>query len=833
MVNIVSKLRCFPVVRVFYLLLTPSLLTPSLLTPFLLTPLLLTPFLTSCSSDDDGYQSRLKELLMEDMSFTCEGGTQEQVYRHEDLSVYKVSNKESWCTSTLDVNNCKLVVSVKANNTYDARTDTVTLTDTISKSSRYLTVKQARNTGLFLDKTYAEASMYGDTISTKLKHNVSYEVQIPDTCNWVTQAQTSKTRGLDTTTITFYVKENKTYKDRDAVITVFNKDEKLTDKLTIHQPFKTEFKADSTNFEVNQYGDTITVNLTTNIPYDVIIPEDCSWITKKSSSGTRSQAALTRGTEKKTLTFFIKENKTYHGRDGVVTLSNKDAGVSIAIKIHQPFTAEFKPDKNYFEASQYGDTVSIKMTSNVSYDVTIPDDCDWITRIGSQKTRGVETSSILLKVAENKTYKAREAVVKVSNKDAGVSESITISQPFNTVFSVEKKDFEVPMEGSTFTVSLKHNIGYDVSIPSSCNWISKVTGARKAGIRSATRSAKGIDTTAIVFRAAENTTTKEREATITISNKDAGAEIKIYVHQPFTTTFTVDKTDAEVPMEGGTVTANVESNIPYEVKIPSDCNWVTLSSTSRTRGSKTSVLLFNVAANTSGRERCATITIGNNDLGITKALTIKQKFAAKFKVNTPALTVDDELGGTFSVSVSSNVDFTVSSQANWITVGSKEKVSGKNDEWTQQIIVSAMQSTDLSPSREGSVMFYAPDAEPSTVTVTQNRTFYFENSSITLTEAGQTLDLPLKNTKSRLITCTSNKPEVATVTSTGVSGVVKAVANGNAVITVKSADGKYSGTVNVIVDIPAPANVETVDDSEDDSDSDDSSGTRARRRIRK
>ena len=63
-------MRSFSVVRVFYLLLTPSLLTP-----FLLTPLLLTPFLTSCSSDDAGYQSHLKELLMEDMSFTCEGGT--------------------------------------------------------------------------------------------------------------------------------------------------------------------------------------------------------------------------------------------------------------------------------------------------------------------------------------------------------------------------------------------------------------------------------------------------------------------------------------------------------------------------------------------------------------------------------------------------------------------------------------------------------------------------------------------------------------------------------------------------------------------------------------
>lgn len=761
----------------------------------------------SCSSDDVGYQSHLKELLMEDMSFTCEGGTQEQEYRHENLSVYKVSNKGSWCSSTLDVNNSKLIVTVKANNTYSARTDTVTLTDTISKTSRSIAVKQARNIGLFLDKTNIEASMYGDTVSAKLMSNVGYEVQIPDTCEWVTRGNASKTRGLDTTNITFFVKENKTYKSRDAIITVINKDEKLTNKLTIHQPFNTVFKADSTNFEVKQYGDTITVNLTTNISYDVTIPETCKWITKKSSSGTSDQTAKTRGAETKAIIFFIKENSTYHGRDGVVTLSNKDAGVSIAIKVHQPFTAEFKPDKKYFEASQYGDTVSIKMTSNVSYDVTIPADCDWITRVDNRKTRGVETSSILLKVAENKTYKAREAVVKVGNKDAGVSESITISQPFNTVFTVEKKDFEIPMEGSTFTVNLKHNIGYDVSIPSSCNWISKVTGARKVGARgarntrSATRSKNGTDTTAIVFRAAENTTAKEREATITISNKDAGTEIKIYVHQPFTNTFTVDKTDAEVPMEGGTVTVNVESNIPYDVKIPSDCKWITQSSASRTRGSKTSVLLFNVAANTSGRERSATITIGNSDLGVTKALTIKQKFTAKFNVDATAIEID-ELGGTIGVSVAANVDVSVQAQADWLTLGNKTNVG--DGYWTQQISVSRF--TDKAAQRTGNVKFlYAAENQSVLVKVTQNRTLFITESAVTLTEEGQAQALTLTNTQSKSVTWTSSDTKVATVSS---AGSVKAVANGNAVITVKSADGKYVDTVNVTVDIPEPSKEE-------------------------
>ena len=806
-------------VRVFYLLLTPSLLTP-----FLLTPLLLTPFLTSCSSDDAGYQSHLKELLMEDMSFTCEGGTQEQVYRHEDLSVYKVSNKESWCTSTLDVNNCKLVVSVKANNTYDARTDTVTLTDTISKSSRYLTVKQARNSGLFLDKTYAEASMYGDTISAKLKYNVTYEVLIPDTCNWVTRVQTSKTRGLDSTTITFCVKENKTYKDRDAVITVFNEDEKLTDKLKIHQPFKTEFKADSTNFEVDQYGDTITVNLTTNISYDVTIPDTCSWISKKSSSGVRGQAALTRGTDTKTLIFFIKENKSYHDRDGVVTLSNKDAGASIVINIHQPFKAVFSPDKKYVEASQYGDTVTIKMTSNISYDVTIPDGCDWISRAATRKTRGVESSSILLRVAENTTYKAREAVIKVGNEEAGVSESITISQPFNMVFSVDSTSHEVSMDGATFTVNLRHNIGYEVSIPSDCNWLSQVTGTRKATSRrlplqsrrgrgGLTRgSSKGIDTTAIVFRASENTTEKERETTITLRNKDAGAEAKVYVHQPFTTTFNVDSTSFEVSTGGGTKTVNVESNISYNVSIPSDCDWITLQSNSRarTRSSKTAALLFKISKNTTGKERSATVTIGNSSLNVSKAISFKQKFESTFNVDTTAVEVD-ELGGTFDVNVVANVSISVQPQVSWLTVGSKTDVG--DGYWTQKInVLSFSNKTD---QRQGKVKFlYAAGNESKSVTVTQKRTLYIKESDVTLTKVGKDSALTFTNTEGRNVSWSSSNKKVVTVNA----GKVRAVADGKATITVKSSDGKYSDTCNITVEIEEePAEEETEEETKDDS----------------
>ena len=908
----VSKIKSYAVVGVFSFLL----------------PLFSFLVITSCSSDD-GYQSRLRELLLEDMTFGCEQGEQEQTFRHEDLSAYTVKSNQSWCVPRLDINNSKLIVTVMANDTYDARIDTVTFTDSNNQATRFITVTQARRTGLILDKISFEAKMAGDTITAKLKSNVSYTVQIPDTIDWVTRPiSSSKARGLEESSITFYVNKNKTYHDRDAVITVTNKDEKLTDKLTIHQPFNQVFKVDSTAFEASMDGQEIIANVESNIPFTVTIPDSSKWVTIPKRL-IKNDEFTTTDTE---LKFTVKENTTYHARDAVIILSNEQGGISDTISIHQPFTAVFKADKKSFEAPMDGGTITINMESNVSYDVKIPDGCDWISRAASRSgTRGTTASVVELKVAANKSYKAREAVVIIGNQAAGVSESITITQPFNTTFSVDKNDFEVEQGGGTFTVNLTHNISYDVEIPDDCDWITLPTSTRgksqtsklksqtsnlksqtraepeataitfrvkanesykardavvtignkaagvsikisvhqpfstvfsvdknthdvdqdggtvivtlthnigfdvkipddcdwitlpastrgksqtsnlkpqtragaesqttvltfrvkenttyeardaiitisnkeagaeikvsihqaftttfkadktsfdvpteggtitvnmesnvgydvsipsdcdwitlPAGARAKTRAAK---TTAVVLRVSENTTYKERDAVVTISNKEAGVSVGIYIHQPFETVFNVDKAEAEVPMDGGTVTATVESNVDYNVSIPSDCKWITLSSgsRSRTRGTKTSVLVFRVAPNTSGRQRAATVTIGNSSAGVRKGLTITQPFESSFKVDEAGFELD-ERSSVIGVNVSANVSVSVQSQDDWLTVGNKTNVT--ENSWTQQIIVSAF--SDKAEQRIGHVKFIYPEAAdtPKIIEVVQKR----------------------------------------------------------------------------------------------------------------
>ena len=494
----------------------------------------------------------------------------------------------------------------------------------------------------------------------------------------------------------------------------------------------------------------------------------------------------------------MKANESYKARDAVVTIGNKAAGVSIKISVHQPFSTVFSVDKNTHDVDQDGGTVIVTLTHNIGFDVKIPDDCDWITlpastrgkkQAGTRAGAESQTTVLTFRVKENTTYEARDAIITISNKEAGAEIKVSIHQAFTTTFKADKTSFDVPTEGGTITVNMESNVGYDVSIPSDCDWITLPAGARAK-----TRAAK---TTAVVLRVSENTTYKERDAVVTISNKEAGVSVGIYIHQPFETVFNVDKAEAEVPMDGGTVTATVESNVDYNVSIPSDCKWITLSSgsRSRTRGTKTSVLVFRVAPNTSGRPRAATVTIGNSSAGVRKGLTITQPFESSFKVDEAGFELD-ERSSVIGVNVSANVSVSVQSQDDWLTVGNKTNVT--ENSWTQQIIVSAF--SDKAEQRIGHVKFIYPEAAdtPKIIEVVQKRTLYIGESAVTI-KAGEKYDLSQKltNSKARTLTWSSSNTKIATVNS---SGTVSAVAAGKAVITVKSVDGKFSDTVNVTVE---------------------------------
>lgn len=705
---------------------------------------------------------------------------------------------------TRGVKSSVVTLDVKENKSYHDRDVIVTISNKDAGVSVPITIRQPFTTVFTVDNTTFDVAMEGGTVTVNLQTNISYNVMIPDDCDWITLPATSKSRmdgekarkskksrAATTEAIVLRVKENPGYKDRDAVVTIGNKDAGAEIKISIHQPFTTVFKADKTAFDVDMAGGTITVNMESNISYDVSIPSGCDWITMPTAARSKARAkSKSRGTTTSAVVFRVKENLSYKDREAVVTIANKEAGVSIAIYIHQPFATEFKVDKNEFEVPMEGGTVTVNVESNVDYDVSIPSGCSWITRVNTARSRATKSSVVMLRVSENTSGSDRRAVITISNSSAGVSTSITITQPFTTVFKADKTAFDVDMDGGTVTVNMESNISYDVIIPSGCDWITLPAGARS--------KSRGTTTSAVVLRVKENTSYQDREAVVTIANRSADVSVGIYIHQPFATVFKIDKTEFQVPMKGGTVTANVESNVSYDVRIPSGCNWISLVGGSRTRGAKTSVVMLQVSENTSGSDRSAVVTVSNSRAGVSSGITITQPFNTNFNVDATPLEVD-ELGGTLGVSVAANVSVDVRSQADWLKVGGKTGVG--DGYWTQQIVVSPF--TAKTAQRTGNVKFlYAAANQSVLVPVTQTRTLYISESDITLTEDGQTQALTLTNSKAAAVKWSSSNTAVATVSSTG---TVTAVANGKAVITVMStANSKYTDKVNVVVNIPPP-----------------------------
>ena len=164
--------------------------------------------------------------------------------------------------------------------------------------------------------------MDGGIITVNMESNIDYEVVIPKEFNWISIPETSKTRETKTSAVTLKIDENMSYGDRDGIVYICNEDAGEEIKVIIHQTFAAVLKADNNTFEVAMEGGTVTINMESNISYDVIIPEDCKWVTRSS--------AKTRAAKPSIVTLSVAENKSYNKNQ--ILGDGEASSIAIAIK---------------------------------------------------------------------------------------------------------------------------------------------------------------------------------------------------------------------------------------------------------------------------------------------------------------------------------------------------------------------------------------------------------------------------------------------------------------------------------------------------------------------
>ena len=268
------------------------------------------------------------------------------------------------------------------------------------------------------------------------------------------------------------------------------------------------------------------------------------------------------------------------------------------------------------------------------------------------------------------------------------------------------------------------------------------------------------------------------------------------------------KVNSAIDSNGGDVIVDVQYNVGWNVEIPEDAqDWITRK-TAGTRGLEKTTVTLSVAKNNSGGARSSKVYFKSEDGSISKYITINQLFTPVYSFEKKEFTVD-ELGQTIKVNYESNINFSVYPDDDWVNKdGSKEKVDGSENKYVQKFTISEF--TEKKESRTTKVEFSAsvrtaPNDDPKTfmenITITQKRTLYIPIDSVKLM-VGDSIIVEVINTEKRDLVWSSSDEKEFTVNSKGQVKCVAIDGDGQATITVKSKDGKYSDKIIAVAEKP-------------------------------
>ena len=280
-----------------------------------------------------------------------------------------------------------------------------------------------------------------------------------------------------TTIVNFTLEPNTEYDDRSVNVTLSAGGKKYT--LTVYQKKKDAIILSKDKFDnIGMEGDEITVNLQTNIDYRVEIPAaSASWITvlpEGRSSG------LARGLENKSMSFKIDATRDESARVGeIIFMSVEDEKLRDTVYVYQVQRDVIVLSRSEYVVPLEGQTLKIDLRSNVTYDVEIPQDVDWL-RLDPGRQRSPRVDRLLLQVDEFMDGGTRNCVVTVRDRNTpSLYAEIKVLQIDREIIVIEDSEFVVdrvltaPREEATYMLNISDNIDgrYELVIPNHANWI--------------------------------------------------------------------------------------------------------------------------------------------------------------------------------------------------------------------------------------------------------------------------------------------------------------------------------------------------------------------------
>ena len=295
----------------------------------LLMALSLTLFIR-CGSDDKGIDNPDEpvnpedvtlEISTTDLLFEAQGGEKE--FTITCNTDWTITNESAWCTTDATSGNGNRTVTVTASASSETADRNTNLTVKAGGKTQIVTVTQKHANALILSKNKFDVPQEGGDITIEIKAGIEYQTDIPEEfSSWIRR---TTTRAAESQSISFTIEANEEADKRTGYILFSGNAQK--DTVFIYQAPKNTLILSEDTYTVPTEGAEITVELKTNIDYDVQIPDDAaSWVS----------LITTRALRTDRLTFRIEANTGDADRSAKIAVKDKNSPLSDTITILQP-----------------------------------------------------------------------------------------------------------------------------------------------------------------------------------------------------------------------------------------------------------------------------------------------------------------------------------------------------------------------------------------------------------------------------------------------------------------------------------------------------------------
>lgn len=354
-------------------------------------------------------------IISNGLSFSNVAGDQSISFTTNEnwtLSVASTTSGTTWCAASATSGtkgSASVKFTVTENTQYEDRSVSVTIKS--GTASKTFSITQKGADALLVTTDKYEVDQEGGTIEIEVKANIDYKMEISEKAkDWIKE---SSSRALTTNKHKLDIAMNENVEKREGEITFKSGDKVETVK--VYQAGGAIILLSQDEFNVSDKGDTVSVDIKSNVEFGVQMP-DVDWITDEASS---------RGMSSHTLKYVVAPNEGYDNRSVEIIFYDKNSDLKDTLKIVQAQKDAIVISEKNFSVAQKGGDIEVKINTNVDFEVQIPLDATWITKTVS---RALTEKVVYLKVEENTTEESRSTTIVITNTDSKVSDVVTITQ---------------------------------------------------------------------------------------------------------------------------------------------------------------------------------------------------------------------------------------------------------------------------------------------------------------------------------------------------------------------------------------------------------------------